>query len=82
MSDEVIFEYNDGSRKVRPATHKMLYGVYVLFNDADAEPLGIENVIDFEAQAEVFFLVDAEGRRWFLPHRSYRWVEITPMEAL
>lgn len=59
-----------------------LYGAYVLFHDADAEPLGVENVIDFDDRESVFFMVDAEGSRWFIPFASIRWVEVTPMEAL
>ena len=39
-------------------------------------------VLDFEDRANVFFMVDASGNRWFIPHEAYRWVEITPMEAL
>jgi hypothetical protein len=59
-----------------------LYGVYILFTDADAEPLGVEDVIDFEDRAAVFFMVDAEGNRWFIPLTSVRWIEVTPMEGL
>ena len=57
---------------------RTLYGVYVLFHDADAEPLAVENVIDFNADA-TFFMVDAEGNRWFIPLTSVRWIEVTPM---
>jgi len=60
---------------------RKLYGVYVLFHDADAEPLGVENVIDFEDRANVFFMVDAAGNRWFIPLASVRWIEVTPREA-
>ena len=58
---------------------RTLYGVYVLFHDADAEPLGIENVVDFEDRESVFFAVDAEGNRWFIPLTSVLWIEVTPM---
>ena len=61
---------------------RKLYGAYVLFHDADSEPLGVEKIIDFEDRANVFFMVDAEGNRWFIPLASVRWVEITPMGAL
>lgn len=61
---------------------RKIYGAYVLFNDADAEPLGVENVVDFDDRTNVFFMVDAKGNRWFIPFASIRWVEITPMEAL
>jgi hypothetical protein len=59
-----------------------LFGVYVLFNDADVEPLGVENVLDFENLGTAFFVVDAAGNRWFIPLTSVRWIEVTPMEAL
>jgi hypothetical protein len=79
VSDELTIEYEvpQAWRAGRP-----LYGVYVLFHDTDAEPLGVENIIDFDDRESVFFMVDAEGNRWFLPLASIRWVEITPMEAL
>ena len=56
------------------------YNVYVLFNDPDAEPLGVENVLDFQNLDVAFFMIDIEGRRWFLPLTTIRWVEVTPME--
>ena len=56
------------------------YNVYVLFNDPDAEPLGVEEVIDFQNLDVAFFMIDIEGRRWFLPLTTIRWVEVTPME--
>lgn len=59
-----------------------MYGVYVLFHDTDAEPLGVENAVDFEDRDAVFFIVDAEGSRWFIPLATVRWIEVTPMEAL
>jgi len=59
-----------------------LYDAYVLFHDADAEPLGVENVVDFQDRESVFFMVDAAGNRWFIPLTSVRWIEVTPMEAL
>ena len=56
------------------------YNVYVLFNDPDAEPLGVEEVIDFQNLDVAFFMIDIEGRRWFLPLTTIRWVEVAPME--
>ena len=57
-----------------------MYGVYVLFSDPDAEPLGVENAVDFEScESGVFFIVDAEGNRWYIPLTSVRWIEVTPM---
>lgn len=78
-SDELTIEYEapQAWRAGRP-----FYGVYVLFNDPDAEPLGVEGVVDFDDRESVFFMVDGEGRRWFIPHDSYRWIEVAPMEAL
>jgi len=55
------------------------YNVYVLFNDPDAEPLGVEDVLDFQNTDGAFFLIDIEGRRWFLPLSTIRWVEVAPM---
>lgn len=60
---------------------RKLYGVYVMFSD-DTEPLGVENVLDFEDRAAVFFMVDADGNRWFLPLDKIRWIEVTPMSEL
>ena len=74
-----MYEYNgDGHLKRMPPK---LYGVYVMFSD-DTDPLGVENVLDFEDRAAVFFMVDAEGNRWFLPLDKIRWIEVTPMEDL
>ena len=89
MTDDVIIEYEGPVvakglllKRESAIARPKLYGAYVLFHDTDAEPLGVEKIIDFEDRAEVFFMVDAEGNRWFIPWASVRWVEVTPMEAL
>ena len=82
MNDEVTIEYEGPVVAKGLLLKRKLYGVYVLFHDDDAEPLGVENVIDFEDRANVFFMVDASGNRWFIPHEAYRWIEVAPMEAL
>jgi hypothetical protein len=56
-----------------------IFGVHVLFNDTDAEPLDVENVVDWEDTNTCLWFVDASGNRWYVPHTSMRWAEITPM---
>ena len=82
MNDEVTIEYERYEDVIvkRDRSTRKLYNVYVLFHDDDAEPLGVENVLDFEDRSNVFFMVDASGNRWFIPHEAYRWIEVTPME--
>lgn len=81
MNDELTIEY-DGPQVEWARRNRPLYGAYVLFHDPDAEPLGIENIVDFDDRVNVLFMVDAEGNRWFLPFASIRWIEVTPMEVL